>query len=361
MYKSNNSDDGLNSQRRTNTNIASYNSNNSLSVQSNQQNSVNRISGLLNSSSSHIGNQGRSATNPMVSVVASSMDLFGPNPTVSNGPQMMNSIDTGISNRQSSYSSLTNLNAPVIAYGAMPTHFAAGKKSKKVEQGSGTKPKSVKRPIDDIYPKKPKQDVNVMGEQQANYSTTHSGADMQNASDMSFERAAVVAALTTLYGATNEKPGPKLSTNSHTATSFDGTSLPMPLPKQLKNIGSKLASGMNSSGTREASTIQQTNENMVLKASAANLTGPTQRDSSKIMSGTTENGAIKLSSQPSKKKTGKSSNESPTISRKSTVTQYPTQYDVLLGRGKSNKNHPGNVWFQGTCIFCSYCAISIVI
>jgi hypothetical protein len=52
-------------------------------------------------------------------------------------------------------------------------------------------------------------------------------------------------------------------------------------------------------------------------------------------------------------------NDSKFYSSKSPMVLQPSAYDVLLGRGKSNKNHPGNKRFQGTSnetIFTFNCA-----
>ena len=147
MYRLNNSDVGLNAPRRASANS----SNNNISAPSHEQNSVNRTSGLLNCSVSHIENQVLSMTNPIVSVVSSSMDLFGPNE--SSGLQTMNSIDPSISNFLTAPSNASDN----CKYGVASTHFAAGTKSKKAEHGSSTKPKSVKRPTDAVHSKSPKK------------------------------------------------------------------------------------------------------------------------------------------------------------------------------------------------------------
>ena len=367
MFTSKSSDASLNSQHRSNTNLVRFNSKNNLSVPTNDQNVAGRVAGLLNSSSSHMENQFRSTTAPIVSVISSSMDLFGSDE--SKEPHNRYNIDG--TTTTSSYSIAANLtattrNSEMSKYGNISAQLVAGINSEKVEQTSSSKPKSVKRAMNS----KPEDDAARRNQKKSKPSTettletsTHSvdRSDAEkNALDMSFERAAVVAALTTLYGAASEKRSAKLPTKTNAST-FGDTPSPLPLPKQVKYKESKFKPNMTSSRSggdmvQEAVKRSSSTTTAIVKP-AADALGPTHFGSGKNMTEVTENSEIKVGQQSTKKKMP-FHNDSPTNSRKSSVTQYPSQYDVLLGRGKSNKNHPGNVWFQGTNIFSSHSVLS---
>ena len=252
-------------------------------------------------------------TAPIVSVVSSSMDLFGP--IESNNPQTLKNVDD-----TTTASSQSVLAHEFDKYGVLSNHFAAGTKIKNIEQANDARSKSIKRSNKadghSVFsvPKKSKQSIKATGEK-SNHSTVQYGS-YKNASDMSFERAAVVAALTTLYGAANEKPSAKLSTGAPT-TAFDGKT------------------DATSERTSDEKPASYSLEKQNLK--------------------TNENSAIK--SSPKKKVPN--TNQVTTVSNISPIVQHPTQYDVLLGRGKSNKNHPGNVWFQGTYKFFQLLVVTL--
>jgi hypothetical protein len=354
MFTSKSSDASLNS----NANLVRSNKSNGMSVTSNEHNSGGRVAGLLNSSSSHMENQLRSVTAPIVSVISSSMDFFGS--TESNDPQTMNNVDGTTTTRPRSITA--NLTGPISPsdigkYGYMSNQLATDAKSKKAEQASSSKPKSIKRTIksDDAattnIQKKFKQSVEPTGEKGTH--SVHPSDTEKHVLDMSFERAAVVAALSTLYGATSERLDSKLPSNTNSST-FDGTPVPMPLPKQSKNSSSQFSHKITSPSRPDDMVEKTLKEKPIINTAdvkeVAQPIGHSQSEPGKNIPEVTENSTIKLGPHSSKKKSSKN-NDSPTNTRKSSITQYPTQYDVLLGRGKSNKNHPGNVWFQGTHIF----------
>jgi hypothetical protein len=360
MFTSKGSDVSLNSQRRSNTNPVKLKG---LSVTTNEHNAVRRGAGLQNSSSSHVENQLRNVATPIVSVISSSMDIFGSGQP--SNPRTVNTVD---SSTTTSYPISANVAAPSFTsepskYGITSTQFAAGTKSEKSEPATSTKPKSVKRgnnndaaSIGKIQ-KKSKPAFEVEGEK-SNHSGNQNGIE-KNAIDMSFERAAVVAALSTLYGASNEKLSSKLPTSTNTPKFVD-TEVPMPLPKQVKSAVSQIAhkvplpcSGdeMVKKSVKAKALINTVGVHAAAHSLAPSLLGPRKHAPEE-----TENSTAKMGSHLSKKKVSKA-DDSSTNARTSTYTQYPSQYDVLLGRGKSNKNHPGNVWFQGMFTICSHCKV----
>ena len=359
MFTSKSSDVSFNSQRKTDTNLVRFNSSSNISVASNERSGEGRVTGLQNGSSSHVENHLSSMTAPTVSVISSSMEIFGS--AESNDPLTMNKIDSA-TNTGSSYSVSANLAAPSFIselnmHVKMPAQFVAATKSEKV----CIKPKSMKRAIktDDEAmkknQKKQKQSIEATVEK-ATHSVDHSAAE-KHSLDMSFERAAVVAALTSLYGPTSGNLNSKLPTNTNIST-LEGKTSPMPLPNQLKNSDGQptLKMALPSIGDTmvdETMKIKSLNctQADVHVAAAHPLVSSLREPEGKMLEGIEIISAVKAGPYLSKKKLPKN-DDAPANSRKSSITQYPTQYDVLLGRGKSNKNHPGNVWFQGTFIFC---------
>lgn len=353
MFKSKSSDVGVDPQRRSNANVVKFNSTSSSATlaQSDEHSSAGRVAGIMNSSSSHIENQLRNVAAPIVSVISSSMDFFGSNEA--NVPPTVNHVGTATTT--SSHSVSATLTAPSIAseiskYGVMSTNLVDDSKTKKSDEASSSKPKSIKRAFaaeDDtpkIFQKKSKQRVEVTGENSSH--SLNQSDEEKHALDMSFERAAVVAALTTLYGATNEKINSRPVTNTNTAVG-----MPLQLPKQVKNKDNQVSRKDNYQNV-QSDTVEKTEKEKAFSITANAVAAvyphcPPQLGSGETVSEAVVSSTIKLAPQSSKKK-GAKSNEMPSNTRKSTITLYPTQYDVLLGRGKSNKNHPGNVWFQGT-------------
>jgi hypothetical protein len=284
------------------------------------------------------------------------MEIFGS--TESNHLQRRNNIDR--TTTASSYP--VSVNLPVLGissemskHGNSSPQSAAGTSNKKAEQASSIKLKSMKRAIntDDASKtenqKKFKLDQDVT-EEEANHSTNHGNAE-KNALDMSFERAAVVAALSTLYGTSGDKLNSKRPATTNNTAALNSASVPMPRPKQVMDTESQYVyeCTLPISGDAMVGIAMQDKPLM----NTADIKPPAPPlDLSQL-------GVRKKSSEERENSTvvqmGPSSTEekdSPTSSRKSSITQYPTQYDVLLGRGKSNKNHPGNVWFQGTFTCC---------
>jgi hypothetical protein len=281
------------------------------------------------SSTSQLQNQ---IAAPIVSVVSSSMDFFGAPESTHNSirPPFNVGIDTSVDAVTPSQTTDKTDNENSLA------QLSKGTKRKKIETNSNSRKEVTKvdravpydgNPITN-RPKKMKHKSRTIERGDTAVALT---GDTLNTPEMSFEQATVVAVLSNLYGALGKADGTNQSMDANRTDSKSSAIN----PSTTMNIGDHVAKGISGSSVE---TKKQSNVNIpAMKAVTKRNVSPqffrTQQEF-------VQNATQKLAATMAKKNDSSATRPS--------VVYHPSQYDVLLGRGKSNKNHPGNVWFQGT-------------
>jgi hypothetical protein len=273
---------------------------------------------------------------PIVSVVSSSMDFFGGPESIQNAVQAFDNDAVGIDRNVNSISTLQTSDRGMD--NVTSAHMAVGTKRKKAESLSTntnniTKVKSAEPSSGNALTKGSKKLKHTPKATEKVDTSVAFNDDVANASDMSFERAAVVAALTNLYGS-GGKPD---STNRAIDDPRNG-SIPLPVIQPTTNPAAI--------GGISGSSIETKKQSNVNKSPMKTLA--THESTHRFLESMQNNSRKSTSTSMKKPLSSEKKNDQSTSSRKSNVVYQPSQYDVLLGRGKSNKNHPGNVWFQGT-------------
>jgi hypothetical protein len=367
---------------RSNSSNSSSN-NNDDATQSNQRNSTAALLGgsALNGAVSGMGGVLSHQQAPNVSVVSSSMDFYGAPESIYLPPQPPNNNvnhttyeDTSLTRKKPYIQMASGSNKNGIDYHNDASEFASNKSS--------------------TIRKKMKHSTT---EEKSNSSDAFNSAARTNP-DLSFEQAAIVAVLASLYGSstnTTTSTSAKNDTAGKVVTKNKPRAAPSRLPaKQLQHVSRAV---MGTSGGRAVTGSSEFSQSKG-KATTGNGLGPrpvfpqtpaaaaaaaasgmyfnvgaaanfmmtdaaaksfAKAAPSKIAKEklakigpnvNSKQSSLELKKQAPKKKAQLDFHEKKYYTAKAPLVMTPSQYDVLLGRGKSNKNHPGNKRFQGKFI-----------